>query len=276
MTLADEIRKFICEKYIYPAKRRGEVQIQIVSGDLHSAMNLNSSMPSICQVLRGTKLKELCNVTLLKEIRKSTVELNSSTNIFIFDLSQSTPATNVPQPTFVQSPVPPPPSVGVTGPASTGRTNIVPQPATPKKIAKPPQSGLATGIKPPTSSSMIPEGQIKTSTDHFFNYALKFFESKKVKTAQTTPVEAKPIPATPGTVEVKPVSTTQSAGKSQFGKSLSALVDNSRLFGQMSNKVANDMGIAHTVYSDGYLSVVDCPQGKVKQAPIASASPVKK
>ena len=89
MTLADEIRKFICEKYIYPAKRRGEVQIQIVSGDLHSAMNLNSSMPSICQVLRGKKLKELCNVTLLKEIRKSTVELNSSTNIFIFDLSQS-------------------------------------------------------------------------------------------------------------------------------------------------------------------------------------------
>jgi SpoVK/Ycf46/Vps4 family AAA+-type ATPase len=195
------------------------------------------------------------------------------------------PAITPPQPSFVQTPTPPAPA-GATGPTAPGSVNAPVQPGTAKKIAKPPQSGLATGIKPPTSSSVIPEGQIKTSTDHFYNYALKFFESKKARTAQTVPavpaaqaapaVETKPIPAVPTTTEVTPVSVAKSAENDQLGSSISSLVKNSRMFGEMDKKVSRDLGQAHKVLGDDYVLVIDCPQAKTKATPVAPVPPVKK
>lgn len=101
MATADEVRQFIRDQYIEPAKQRGESQVQIMSGDVHSLMNLNSRMPLVCEVLRGEKLHSMCNITLIEEKRRQNVKNNSSTNIFIYDFTQNNSIKEPLQSSFV-------------------------------------------------------------------------------------------------------------------------------------------------------------------------------
>jgi hypothetical protein len=86
MQLAEEIRQFIFDNYIKPAKAKGETKVTVVSGDVHSQMRLENQMPSVCQVLRGEKFQIEYNICLMKEVRLPSVQFNSSTNRFIFDI----------------------------------------------------------------------------------------------------------------------------------------------------------------------------------------------
>ena len=86
MGLAEEIRHFVSEHYIKPAKERGETKLVVVSGEVHGRMGLKDRMPAVCSVLRGGKLQNSLNVRLLQEIRLPKVERDSSTNRFVFNI----------------------------------------------------------------------------------------------------------------------------------------------------------------------------------------------
>jgi len=63
---ADLVRQFIQENYFQPAKRRGEKQLTLRSGDIHSKMNLHNRYPLVCSVMRGHKIERMCNVRIVK------------------------------------------------------------------------------------------------------------------------------------------------------------------------------------------------------------------
>jgi hypothetical protein len=83
---AEEIRQYLLENYIKPAKARGTTKLTIVSGEVHGRMELKSRMPLVCEVLRSQKFQTNCNVRLALEKRRLNVKKNSSTNEFLFEL----------------------------------------------------------------------------------------------------------------------------------------------------------------------------------------------
>ena len=66
MTLADEIRKFVYEKYIRPACERGKKRITIRAGDVHREMGLVSRMPAVCSALGARKFESMYDVKLVR------------------------------------------------------------------------------------------------------------------------------------------------------------------------------------------------------------------
>ena len=66
MTLADEIRDFVQQNYIEPARRRGDSEITIRAGDIHRDMQLESRMPAVCGAIGTKKFEEECEVRLIR------------------------------------------------------------------------------------------------------------------------------------------------------------------------------------------------------------------
>lgn len=66
MSTADEIREFVFEKIIKPAKMRDEPEIVIRAGDIHHDMGLKNAMPSVCNALSGKKFAEFANLSLME------------------------------------------------------------------------------------------------------------------------------------------------------------------------------------------------------------------
>lgn len=64
MTLADEIRTFCYERFIEPARARGDIQITIRAGDIHDFMGLKSRMPAVCGALGTNKFLKEYNLEL--------------------------------------------------------------------------------------------------------------------------------------------------------------------------------------------------------------------
>ena len=83
---AEEVRQYIFNNYFKPAKASGTKELTIVSGEVHNRMRLKSRMPLICEVLRGQKLQNAYSVSLVRELRLTSVQKDSSTNQFIFEL----------------------------------------------------------------------------------------------------------------------------------------------------------------------------------------------
>jgi hypothetical protein len=54
MGLADDIRNFVFEKYIKPARESGASIVTIRAGDINEEMGLKGKLPSVCGAL-GTK-----------------------------------------------------------------------------------------------------------------------------------------------------------------------------------------------------------------------------
>ena len=54
MNQADEIRAFVFQHYVVPARTAGERTVRIRAGDVHDQMNLSSKMPAVCGAI-GTK-----------------------------------------------------------------------------------------------------------------------------------------------------------------------------------------------------------------------------
>lgn len=61
-TQADRIRHYVLERYINPARQRGEASVSIVVGPLNNEMGLHMAWPNICQALEGRKFRDLANV----------------------------------------------------------------------------------------------------------------------------------------------------------------------------------------------------------------------
>jgi hypothetical protein len=84
--LAEEIRKYVYENYVKPAKISGEKSLVIVSGEVHDRMGLKQRMPLVCSVLRGSKFQGYAGIQLVNEIGPPGVETDSSTNKFVFNI----------------------------------------------------------------------------------------------------------------------------------------------------------------------------------------------
>jgi hypothetical protein len=82
--LAERIRRFVCERYAETARRAGEGEFTVTSGQVHREMGLSNRMSSVCGALRGRRLEERCNIELVEEVRSVRVRKNSATNRFVY------------------------------------------------------------------------------------------------------------------------------------------------------------------------------------------------
>jgi Family of unknown function (DUF6884) len=66
MSNADQIRKFVVNRYVSPAKAEGRVIITVRTGDVHKAMSLSNAMSNVCSAIGSTKFEQLAGVTQTK------------------------------------------------------------------------------------------------------------------------------------------------------------------------------------------------------------------
>ena len=64
---AEEIRRYVRNQIIEPARRRGKRIIVIRAGDVHDWMRLKNRQPLVCDVLRSKIFQRQCNVELIEE-----------------------------------------------------------------------------------------------------------------------------------------------------------------------------------------------------------------
>jgi hypothetical protein len=64
MTSTDDIRRYVIENLIEPARNRGTKEITIRAGDIHSALGLKDRMPMVCSALE-TKLDYMADVKVI-------------------------------------------------------------------------------------------------------------------------------------------------------------------------------------------------------------------
>ena len=81
MAKADDIRQY-CKAKCLEARRKGDKTITFCSGDVHKALNLNSSLPAVCAAIGADEFERMCNVTRLCVDGP----LNGSTTLFVFKL----------------------------------------------------------------------------------------------------------------------------------------------------------------------------------------------
>lgn len=108
MGQADDIRQYVLEHHIEPARSEGRTELTVRAGDIHNQMSLHQAMPSVCSALGKRKFFDLAAVSL----RDRRGPLNGSNVYFTYDLSSD-------------------PSLGATKPKSRIRTQ---RPATMRAV----------------------------------------------------------------------------------------------------------------------------------------------
>lgn len=83
MSQADRIRQHVANNHANPARRRGESQFSVVSGDIHRDLGLANAMPAVCSALDSRKFAELIDGELVERVGPA----NSSTVRFTFRLN---------------------------------------------------------------------------------------------------------------------------------------------------------------------------------------------
>jgi len=89
MRLADEIREFVYENYIKYAVERGETEVLVRAGDVHSRMSLSNRMPAVCDALNTKKFLDLCNNRLKDKIvrlKDRTGPKHGASACFVFEI----------------------------------------------------------------------------------------------------------------------------------------------------------------------------------------------
>src|SRR5262245_36520536 len=87
MGQADDIRRFIIDHYIGPARARGEGTVSIRAGDVHREMELENAMPAVCSAIGSNKFAAEAGA---REISRNG-PANSSTVLFTFELDEGIP-----------------------------------------------------------------------------------------------------------------------------------------------------------------------------------------
>lgn len=65
--LSDQIRDFVGKKLIEPARRKGEKEITIRAGDVHSKMGLRNRIPAVCSAIKTKKFLQIYDIRLVNE-----------------------------------------------------------------------------------------------------------------------------------------------------------------------------------------------------------------
>lgn len=60
------IREYARREYIEPARKRGEITVRIVAGDVHKALGLQNRVPQVCNALRNKKFLDRNRLALEK------------------------------------------------------------------------------------------------------------------------------------------------------------------------------------------------------------------
>ncbi len=63
---SDEIRQFVRDAYIDPARKAGQREIDVRAGEVHSRMHLKSAMPHVCSAIGAIKFLAYARVMLLR------------------------------------------------------------------------------------------------------------------------------------------------------------------------------------------------------------------
>ncbi len=64
-TRADDIRKFVIDRYVNPARNRGKTELTIHAGTVSNEMRV--SLTEVCQALRGRIFAMVASVILIRE-----------------------------------------------------------------------------------------------------------------------------------------------------------------------------------------------------------------
>lgn len=62
---ADDIRDYVIQEWIEPARKAGFRQAIVRAGDVHEAMGLQNRMPAVCAALDAAEFGERAGVTLI-------------------------------------------------------------------------------------------------------------------------------------------------------------------------------------------------------------------
>ncbi len=65
MLLADQIRNYVLNQIIIPARVDGNRFVVVRSGNVHKAMRLNNRIPAVCGAIGSYKFLEQANVKLI-------------------------------------------------------------------------------------------------------------------------------------------------------------------------------------------------------------------
>lgn len=65
MILADQIRQFVLEKYINPARNQGHLTVTVVAGKIHTGLGLENRMPAVCSALDADKFLSFAHIRLV-------------------------------------------------------------------------------------------------------------------------------------------------------------------------------------------------------------------
>jgi hypothetical protein len=82
-TTADQIRAYVLEHYVNPARARGDAFVEVRIGTVNNEMGLNQAWPNICSSLEGAKFQALANVPP----PQATGPKQSTTRVLHFTLS---------------------------------------------------------------------------------------------------------------------------------------------------------------------------------------------
>ena len=62
----NQVRDYVLRKYIEPSRRRRDVTVRVVAGDVHGALGLNNRFPTVCNALSARKFLEENRLVLEK------------------------------------------------------------------------------------------------------------------------------------------------------------------------------------------------------------------
>ena len=82
MTHADDVRDYVFEHYIRPARERGEKSVVVRVGDVHSALRYTNRLPLVCAALGAMKFHDKHRLTL----PKTDGPMQSTTTTFTFGI----------------------------------------------------------------------------------------------------------------------------------------------------------------------------------------------
>ena len=80
--LADQIREFVDDNYVAPARERGERSFSVRAGDVHSDMGLSARLPAVCAALGTDKFERNYG------LRRTSVEgpINGANCVLTFEI----------------------------------------------------------------------------------------------------------------------------------------------------------------------------------------------
>lgn len=61
-----QVREYVLRKYIEPSRKRRDITVRIVAGDVHGALGLNNRFPTVCNALSARKFLEENRLVLEK------------------------------------------------------------------------------------------------------------------------------------------------------------------------------------------------------------------